>query len=719
LHIRSLENDEVRKISITPKPTFYRSLAWSPDGRKLVFCDRLLNLWLADAEKGSAIKVDTSDYSAQSDWRFSFSPDSRFLAYSKRLKNRAGTVFIYDVAQKRSFQITDGITDAESPVFDANGKYLYFISSPNALTSEYGWGVLNGILSRPLVYREIQAFALAAETPLPFLPDGRPNPDARVSEAASSIKIDFRDPEDRLFSLPLRSKDYNRIIAGRAGKLFLVVDGWGDTPGDPRSSQNTSIHLFDLGRAGDMKKIVEDIGGYEITGDGSKLLYIRGRDWFLVDSETAPKGDEGKIDLANITVDANPAEEWKQIFNESVRIMRDWFYDPNHHGQDLNALKTYYAKYLPTITRRRDLNSLIERMLGSVSVSHFGVGGGDIPPSERSSENTGLLGATYTIENGHFRFKTILRTTTYASANGSARAPLDQRGIDVREGDYLLEVNGTKADTDKGVLSYFKNTSNKPTKITVSSNADGSQPREYTVYPILTERSLRTANWAENNRRLVEKLSNGKLGYIFIEAFGETGISNAIRGLSGYSDKQGVIIDQRFNGGGITPDYLIEWMQRKPLYHYMFRAGDDLPTPVNQAPPVKVMLINEWNGSAAETNAFMFKLGKVGTMVGKRTAGAGIGSYFFHPRFIDNGRIQIPNRGAYMSDGSSWGIENYGVEPDFDVEIMPQDLMAGRDPQLEKAIEVALDQIRQTPAAKPKHPPFPVHPGTLKQRPER
>lgn len=711
LHIRSLENNAVKKIAIEPKPSFYMNLAWSPDSKKLIFNDRRLNLWLTDSESGMTVKVDSSSYSAQDNWLANFSPDSHFLTYAKRLKNRAGTVFIYDLSNKKSFQITDGITHTESPVFDVNGKYLYFLSSRNALTSEYNWGVLNGVFSRPLVTRNVQAFILAKDSLSPILPTRQPNPDAKATESLGQVKIDFDNLEKRIIDLPLPPRDYGQLLAGKAGKIFLAIGEWSNTPGDFNSqTQTTAVYLFDLAKLGEMQKIVENINGFDLSRDGSKLLYGKRGDWFVVNSETPPKADEGKLNLAKMEVKVNPAEEWRQIFHESIRIMRDWFYDPNHHGQNLKELENYYGTYLPNITRRRDLNTLMERMLGSVSVSHLGVGGGDIPPPVGAVPRVGVLGADYSIENGKYRFKKILRGTSFASPNGFAIAPLDQIGVDVREGDYLLEVNGQKVEATKNIFSYFENTPGKPTKISVSSNADGSNSRTYTVYPTAGEGRLRRANWAENNRRLVEKLSSGKIGYIFIEAYDGDGIMNAIRGLTGFADKQGIIIDQRYNGGGITPDYLIEWMKRKSLYHYMFRDGDDIATPINPAPPVKVMIINEFNGSAAETSAFMFKLGKVGSIVGKRTSGGGIGPYFFTPRFIDNGRVQLPNRAAYNSDGSSWGVENNGVAPDFDVEIMPQDLMAGRDPQLEKAIEVAMKQIAQTPIIKPKRPAFPVHP---------
>src|SRR5687767_12675420 len=300
---------------------------------------------------------------------------------------------------------------------------------------------------------------------------------------------------------------------------------------------------------------------------------------------------------------------------------------------------------------------------------------------------------------------------SYSSPAGPFAAPLDQPGVDVRTGDYLLQVNGQPVEVEKNVLSYFENMVGRPTKITVATNADGSNARTYTVFPALGENRLRRANWAEENRKLVEKLSGGRLGYIFIEGYGGEGIMNAIRGLTGYADKQGLIIDQRFNGGGITPDYLIEWMQRKPLYYYMFRGGDDIATPVNPAPPVKVMIINELNGSAAETGAFMFKLGKVGPIVGKRTFGGGIGPYYFTPTLIDGGQIRLPNRAAYDPSGTGWGIENVGVIPEHEIDITPADVIAGRDPQLQKAIEVALAQIPKNPLYVSKRPAFPVHPG--------
>src|SRR4030095_16661035 len=348
------------------------------------------------------------------------------------------------------------------------------------------------------------------------------------------------------------------------------------------------------------------------------------------------------------------------------------------------------------IVRRTDLNALFNRMLGHISVSHLGVGGGDAPPPATPPDRTGMLGGDYEIDQGRYRFKKIYRTTPYYSPSGFAPAPLDLPGTRVKEGEYLIAVEDQNVDASKGVYSWFEGKAGGRVKIKVGPAPDGSGARTLTVFalPAQAEAQIRRANWSENNRQLVEKMSGGKLGYIYVENYGP-GINDFIRGLVGYSERAGLIIDQRFNGGGITPDYLIEWLRRKPIYDYTFREGDDIPVPVNPGPAVKVLVINENNFSAAETFAFMYKLAKVGPIVGTRTGGGGIGPYVFTPSLIDGGNVQLPNRAAYNPEGTSWGVENVGVVPDYEVEITPQDWLAGRDPQLEKAVQVAMEELKK------------------------
>ncbi len=712
LHIRPLAGDgAVKKISIEQKPSFYRELTWSPNGKFLAFTDKRLALWAADVERGTVKRVDSSTYSYQESWSPNWSPDGRWLTYSKNLPNRMRTVYIYDSQDGQTHQITDGHTHAQSPVFDRGGKYLYFISSPNAGTSEYGWGVLNGVVARPLVTRRLHIVILQDGQPAPITPAGI-NPEAKPDQPAATPRIDFENIGERIIDLPQPLADYAFLVTGKPGKLYIEVDEW---PKSPRlgAGPNQSIYLYDLSKPAKLEKLVEDKNnsGFDVSFDGNRLIYSRGsQNWFIVSADAPAKADEGKLDFKKLEVAVDPRAEWKQMYRESWRIMRDWFYDPNHHGQNLAELETHYAEYLPGIVRRSDLNALFNRMLGHVSVSHLGVGGGDAPPPSGPPDRTGLLGADYEIDQNRYRFKRIYRISYFNSPSGFVPAPLDFPGNRVKDGEYLLAVGDQNVDASKSIYSYFEGKAGQMIKIKVGPTADGAGSRTLTVpaIPGGAESQTRRANWAENNRRLVEKMSGGKLAYIYVENYGPA-IMDFIRGLAGYSDRAGVIIDQRFNGGGITPDYLIEWLRRKPLYDYTFREGDDIAVPVNPGPPVKVLIINENNFSAAETFAFMYKLAKVGPIVGLRTGGGGIGPYAFTPSLIDGGNVQLPNRAAYDPSGLSWGVENVGISPDFEVEITPKDWMAGRDPQLEKAVQVAMEELKKAQPWAPKKPKYPVH----------
>jgi tricorn protease len=717
LHVRSLVNrgsgddGQVKKIAVEQKPSFYRELTWSPDSKKLAFTGKRLDLWIVDVERGAVTKVDASTYSYQEEWYPRWSPDGRWLVYSKHLKNRIRTVFIYDLAERKAHQVTDGVTHAEAPVFDANGKYLYFASSPNAGMSEFGWGVLNGVVARPLVSRRLHAMVLQADGQPLLLPNSALNPAAKITERLPEVRIDFDGLNRRVIDLPTPVRDYSALVAGKPGKLFALIDEWPALPSPLGGPPQRVLYAIDFSKIPMQEKLVESIGGFEITVDGGKLLYVKNQNWHLVSTDAAPKADEGRLDFRKLEVEVDPRAEWRQIYREAWRIMRDWFYDPNHHGLNLAELEKHYAEYLPSVTRRGDLNLLISRALGHVSVSHFGVGGGDTPPPAGPPTRVALLGAEYEIANNRYRFKQIYRAANYSDPIGAVQAPLDRPGVSVKEGEYLLAVDGQEVTVVKSVYSYFENKGPGEIKITVGPNPSvlaGEGVRTLSVYPTRNDALLWLANQAAANRRRVEEASGGKLGYIYVGNWGGNTI-DAIRGLTGYGDRAGVIIDQRYNGGGTTPDYIIEWLKRKPLYYYTFREGDDIATPVNPGPTVKVLIAHEQNGSAAETFAFMYKLGKVGPIVGRRTAGAGIGPYVYTPGFIDGGRIQLPNRAAYQPDGLSWGVENIGVSPDYEVENLPQDWIKGRDAQLEKAIQVALDELKKTTPASPKKPKYPIH----------
>ncbi len=707
LFIRPVDGEGgVKKIAIEQRPTFYRELVWSSDSKRLAFSDKQLSIWIADAEKGAAKKIDTSPYSLQDQFYPAWSPDGRFLAYTKCHANRLRTIYFYDCETAERHQVTSGAIHAEFPVFDHSGKYLYFTSSTNAGASEFGWGVLSGLLLRPMVTRRLHAMILQTGTPSPLLANGQPNPDADLKEATST-RIDFEGLEQRVITFPMEARDYSELVPGKAGIVFALVNEWPKAPGLGGGSQSTALYRYDITKPRNFEKLVEGLNGNVTSQDGSRLLYRKGGSWFLVSADAPPKDGEGRVDL-KLEVSVDPRAEWRQMYREAWRMMRDYFYDPNYHGQNLAELEKHYGEYLPNITRREDLNTLMMLALGYVSVSHFFAGGGDTPPSAGGQGRVGLLGADFQIDQGRYKIARVLRSGHYASPNSLLRAPLDQPGMNVKEGEYLLAVDGQQITANKNILSYFEGKTT--VKLLIGPKPDGEGARTITAVTIPGEQGLRRTNWAERNRRQVEERSGGKLGYIYVQDFGQSGIEDFLRGLYGYRDnKQGLIIDQRFNSGGVTSDFLIEMLQREPIYYYMFRDGDDIATPTNPVVMPKVLLINEMNFSAAETFPFMFKLAKVGTIVGRRTGGGGIGPYGFTPRLIDGGRVQIPNRAAFDPHRGEWGIENHGVEPDLVVDVLPADFIRGRDPQLEKAIEVAMKQIHMSKPPAKLRPKYPVH----------
>jgi tricorn protease len=717
LHLRTLASGAVRKLPIEAHPTYYRELAWSPDGKRLCFSDQRLTFWVADTMTGRMTAVDQSKHMAQGEYRPSWSPDGRWLAYAKALPSRVRAIFLWDAQSGKATQLTDGMSHDEMPVFDASGRYLYFTSSANArnaAAADIGWALATSMAAEPLVTKGLSVFILRNGDPSPVRPLlNQPNPDASV-EPLSSVTVDLEDVRRRIVPLPSPARDIIALRAGKPGTLILQCQSWADAPA---YNGPTTFPLFryQISSPRQLTKLVADAGGFEVSGDGSTVLYGVGNNLYTMASDVqAPTGDQNPgtaVDVKSATIQVAPPTEWRQIYHEAWRMMRDYFYDPKHHGQDVDELERHYAEYLPSITRRTDLNTLLFSAFGEISVSHLRVGGGDTGPAVGAPGRTGLLGAQYSVAGNRYRIDRILRAGHYLNQNGIVRAPLDQPGVDVREGDYLIEIDGQQVTTDKSINAYLVGKAVRPTRIMVSSDPSGANARTFTVVPAPGENALWGANWAERNRRFVEKASGGRLAYAYVPAWDSAGYDEFFRTLHASRDKQGFILDQRFNGGGITSDNVVEALLRKPVFAYAYRYGGDYQVPSHLVEGPKVILINEANGSAAETFPLMFKTQKVGTVVGKRTYGGGIGAALFVQRLIDGGSIAIPNRGAYNSYTGTWDIENDGIQPDVEVDVLPEDYLAGRDPQLEKAVEVALAQLKGFRKATQKRPAMPVHPG--------
>jgi tricorn protease len=417
------------------------------------------------------------------------------------------------------------------------------------------------------------------------------------------------------------------------------------------------------------------------------------------------------VKTADMEVYVDPRVEWKQMFNEIWRGERDFFYDPNTHGLDIEKAKKLYAPYVESIAHRDDLNYLFREMLNQIAVGHMFIGGGDQP--RPSFVPGGLLGADYRIENGRYRFARVYNGENW---NPQLRAPLTAPGVNVKAGEYLIAVNGREVKSTDNIYRMFESTANKQIVIRVGASADGKDARQVTVVPVGSENGLRNLAWIEDNRRKVDQLSGGKLAYVYIPNTGGPGYTSFNRYFFAQTNRQGAVIDERFNGGGLLADYVVEYLSRRQLAKIAFRDGKDWNVPAGAIYGPKVMLINELAGSGGDAMPWFFKKLNVGPLVGKRTWG-GLVRASGIPTLMDGGSIRAPNGAVYGLNGE-WEVENVGVAPDIEVENDPAAWRQGRDPQLEKAVEWLMAELQKNPQPEYKRPPYPdYHKGTVLGKP--
>jgi tricorn protease len=716
-----------KERQITKRGSVYRyGPVWSPDSKKMAFLDKTSSLFILDVEEGKPkfVVKDKVTYIFDYTW----SPDSRWLAYTKKMENGQGAIMIYDTEQQKIHQVTSGYYADFQPVFDPEGKYLFFYSN-RTLRPVYGdmddtWVYPNATdvyvltlgkdVESPLAPRsdeeEVQEEKKEEEGEKEKgkekeKPEKKPEEKAEKKDELKPIKIDFEGIELRVEKLPVRLGNVGPLHAVKGKVVYARYPATGAAE---RGVPSGTLIYYDL-KEREEKTVLSGIDTYDLSADGKKVLYRSKTTWGIVDLAPKKKVGDGKIATNKMKAWISPREEWQQLFNEAWRIERDFFYAPNMHGLDWKAIKKRYKAMLPYVVDRQDLNYVIGEMIAELNVSHSYIGRGDIEQPKRIS--VGLLGCDFELdaENKAFRIKKIYEGAPW---DAEVRSSLRRPGIKVNEGEYLLAVNGQPLDTSKDTWASFQGLAGEVVTLTVNSEATLEGARDVNVKPMSSEFRLRNLAWIESNRKKVEKATNGKVGYIYVPDTSINGQNELLRQFIPQHRLDGLIIDERFNSGGQFSDRFIEMMNR-PLYAYAARREHrDITIPQLSHIGPKVMVINEWAGSGGDAFPYSFRKAGLGSLVGKRTWGGLVG-ISGNPMFIDGGFITAPNLAIWHPDGY-WDVEGYGVDPDIEVENAPHEMAAGKDPQLEKAIDVILDELKKNPPKKPKRPAYPDRSGRIK-----
>ncbi len=684
-------------------------LLWSPDGKKILFGDKTYDLYYVDVDSKTLHKFAESNQMKNDEfyWEISdynWSPDSKWIAYSFVRYNRNSVIYLYSLDQDKSYPITDDFFDNINPTFDANGKYLYYLSSRD-FNVQMDFYEDDHIISNP---QQVMVVQLQAGLKPPF-EDAVENDEAKPS---APLQIDLDNIQQRTYPLPVESGNDFYLKAGNGKVAWCSVPKFGeDEYGEifkPGGETKWDLHIFDMKE----KKavVLEDkIADFSTSINGEELLIRKDKDIYTSTFDEAYKSKTpgSKLNLDGMTYTVDPQKEWAQIFDDTWRWYRDFFFDPNMFGLDWKAIGERYKAYIPYITSRQQLNWVLQQMVGELSVSHTYISGGDFGPEQvpKTDVYTGWLGADLVADRaaGYYKFATIYGPTEY---NLDLKSPLVRPDIDLKEGDYLIAINGHEVKVPDDYFKYLQVVKDQKVKVTVNSKPTEAGAKTYEVTPIKNSQELRYFRWLTNNINTVLKESNGELGYMHINAMGSYNIGEFDKFWRAFRYKKGIIIDVRRNSGGWTEYFLIDKLERQMVAHNVLENMVPFRYPGSTSTGKYVVITNEYNGSDGEAFLMDFRARNLGTIVGTLSWG-GLTGILNTQTTIDNGSVEQSNNGFFGKE-DKWWIENHGGDPDIYIDNDPASVMAGRDPQLETAIQTALKQIKENPATFPETPPYPV-----------
>ena len=689
-------------------PGFRYTPQWSPDSRRIAFIDQAQHIQVFDRETGTLSQVDQGlwmTHGGLSNFRVSWSPDSRWLAYSRGLENRNGAIFLYDTRAGERHQVTSGFYSDNTPTFDPEGKYLYFLSG-RSFDPEYS--DVDGTWIYPNT-TNVVAVALRADVPSPLAPrndeEGAEEESDEASESEDAaegeedaaeddvppVEIDLEGFESRLVALPPEPGNYTDLHAAKGKVAYRRLPRTGS------ADDESPLVYWDLAER-EEKTVIDDVDDYVLAAKAEKAL-VRAEDRIAIIELKEGQRIETPLRVAEMRMMVDPQAEWRQIFDDVWRFQRDYFYDPNMHGVDWDALRVRYGSMLDDAVTRWDVNFVIGELIAELNASHTYRGGGDLESPEQ--RGVGLLGVDWSLENGAYRIAEIIDGAPWDS---EVRSPLRAPGVDVSEGDYVLAVNGRPLDPTRDPWAAFEGLAEETVSLTVNDAPTLEGAREVIVETLDDETRLRHLAWIDANRRTVLEASAGRVGYVYVPDTGQGGQSELMRQFAGQMHMPALVIDERWNSGGQIPDRFVELLDREPLAFWAVRDGHDWKWPPIAHFGPKVMLINGWSGSGGDAFPDYFRKAEVGPLIGSRTWGGLIG-ISGAPGLIDGGSVTVPTFRMYNPDGG-WFAEGHGVEPDIDVPEDPTALAQGTDPQLERAIMEALRLLEVTPPWEIRRPPY-------------
>jgi tricorn protease len=691
---------------------------WSPDGKKLAYSDSQHTLFFVTLADHKIVKVD--DNPRQEIHDYSWSPDSRWLTYSKSDDNGMRTVYLYSLASAKATAVTSGETFDYEPDFGSEGKYLFFISLrhsnpvPSQVEFDFATLKMGGIYVATLQASEPSPFKPRSDEGTPEKESDKPKPGTgekegkAEKEAPAPVKIDLEGIGARLVPLPIPAANIDNLMTAKDRVYYMTAPN--PTLEGPLPGVKPELHVFDMKTRKD-SVITSPLEGYALSEDGSSVLVQNGKSFTIMPAGPAgghaPAGAEAhELDLSAMKANIDPPEEWQEEFGQAWRLERDFFFSEKMNGVDWAAERKRYEPLLKEATCREDVNYIIGEMLGELSNSHTYVGGGDVPSNPYVP--VGLLGVDFALDTSSGRYR-LAKIYPGDNSRDAFRSPLTEPGIDVKEGDYLLAVDGHELKAPTNPYSLFVNTVGRTVTLKVADDAGGKNSREVTVKPIPDELQIRLKAWIDHNREHVNQASNGKIGYIYLSDMEAQGMDEFIRQYYPQIRKEGLVVDVRWNGGGFIDQVLLERLRRVLVGMATNRERVGEPIPEQVLHGYKACLINHYSASDGDIFPFYFRKYGLGPLIGTRTWGGvrGIRGYW---ELTDGGYVTIPEDSLYGLD-SQWVIENHGVDPDVEVDDLPGDVMAGKDTQLDKAIQIIMDKLATQPMKLPPPPPLlPAYP---------